>query len=385
MKIFEHYQPGAIYVPDASRTVPVVARLIGPDRHAFVEQTYREYAELKAKREAQGQRKTLIPLAAARANRNQIDWDTYTPAVPKQLGVQVFKDYPLTDLVDRIDWTPFFRSWGLHGKYPQIFKNPTVGEEARELYDNARIMLQQIIDEKWLTAAAVIGLFPANTCDNHDDIALYTDESRSEELLRLHMLRQQIERVDNNNFALSDFVAPASSGKGDYMGAFAVTAGIGIEQHIERFEKAHDDYHAIMIKALADRLAEAFAERMHERVRKEFWGYAADESLDNEALIREKYKGIRPAPGYPACPDHTEKGLLWQLLQPEQNIGLRITENFAMYPTAAVSGWYFAHPESRYFGVTDIDRDQVEDYAERIGLSVAETEKWLAPILGYNA
>ncbi|MBY6186444.1 methionine synthase [Marinobacter hydrocarbonoclasticus] len=384
VKIFEHYEHGAIYVADASRTVPVVAKLIGPEREAFIAQHYREYAELKAKREAQGNRKTLIGLDAARANRNQIDWENYTPAVPNQPGIQVFNDYPLTDLVERIDWTPFFRSWGLHGKYPQIFKNPTVGEEARELYDNARIMLKQIIEQKWLTAAAVIGLFPANTCDNHDDIALYSDESRSEELLRLHMLRQQIERVDNDNFALSDFVAPKSSGKADYMGAFAVTAGIGIEEHIERFEKAHDDYHAIMIKALADRLAEAFAERMHERVRKEFWGYAADENLDNEALIREKYKGIRPAPGYPACPDHTEKGLLWQLLKPEQNIGLKITENYAMYPTAAVSGWYFAHPESRYFGVTDIGRDQAEDYAERIGLSVEETEKWLAPILTYQ-
>ncbi|GAA5190387.1 methionine synthase [Ferrimonas gelatinilytica] len=383
VKIFEHYEHGALYVADASRTVPVVSQLVGPERAAFITRHYQEYAELKAKREAQGSRKTLISLDAARANRNQIDWATYQPAVPKTLGLQVFKDYPLTDLVDRIDWTPFFRSWGLHGKYPQIFKNPTVGEEAQELYDNAQLMLKQIIEARWLTAAAVIGLFPANTCDNHDDIALYSDEQRSEELLRLHMLRQQVERIDNNNFALSDFVAPRSSGKVDYMGAFAVTAGIGIDAHVQRFEQAGDDYSAIMLKSLADRLAEAFAERMHERVRKEFWGYAADEQLDNEALIREKYKGIRPAPGYPACPDHTEKGLLWQLLEPEKHIGLRITENFAMYPTAAVSGWYFAHPESRYFGVTDIGQDQVEDYAERTGMTVAEAQKWLAPILSY--
>ncbi|SHH78209.1 methionine synthase [Ferrimonas marina] len=381
VKIFEHYPHGALYVADASRTVPVVAKLISDQRDAFVAQHYEEYAALKEKREKQGRRKTLIPLEQARANRNQINWANYTPAVPNQLGVQVFDDYPLSDLVERIDWTPFFRSWGLHGKYPQIFKNTTVGSEAQELFDNAQTMLAQIIEQRWLTARAVIGLFPANSCDNHDDISLYKDESRSEELLRLHMLRQQVERIDNDNFALSDFVAPKASGKADYMGAFAVTAGIGIEPHIERFEAAGDDYSAIMLKALADRLAEAFAERMHERVRKEFWGYAADETLDNEALIREKYKGIRPAPGYPACPDHTEKGLLWQLLKPDTNIGLNITENFAMYPTAAVSGWYFAHPESRYFGVTDIQQDQVEDYAERTGMSVAETQKWLAPLL----
>ncbi|GAA4898950.1 methionine synthase [Ferrimonas pelagia] len=382
VKIFEHYEHGALYVADASRTVPVVAKLLSDERDAFIQQHYDEYAALKEKREKQGRRKTLIPLEKARANRNEIDWANYTPAVPNQLGVQVFDDYPLTDLLERIDWTPFFRSWGLMGKYPQIFKNTTVGEEAQELYDNAQRMLKSIIEEKWLTARAVIGLFPANTLDNHDDIAIYQDESRSEELTQLHMLRQQVERIDNDNFALSDFVAPKSSGKADYMGAFAVTAGIGIDEHVERFEADGDDYSAIMLKALADRLAEAFAERMHERVRKEFWGYAADEQLDNEAMIREKYKGIRPAPGYPACPDHTEKGLLWDLLKPTENIGLNITENFAMYPTAAVSGWYFAHPESRYFGVTDIEQDQVEDYAARTSMSVEETQKWLAPLLG---
>ncbi len=244
-------------------------------------------------------------------------------------------------------------------------------------------MLKQIIQEKWLTAKGVIGLFPANSV-NFDDIEIYTDDSRSQVLLTTHHLRMQLERVGNHNFCLSDFVAPKESDVADYMGGFAVTAGHGIDAHIARFEAAHDDYSAIMLKCLADRLAEAFAERMHERVRKEFWGYASEENLDNEALIREKYKGIRPAPGYPACPDHTEKGLLWQLLKPDECIDLKITESFAMYPTAAVSGWYFAHPQSRYFGVSNIGRDQVEDYAYRKGMTVAEAEKWLAPVLDYD-
>ncbi|TKB56526.1 methionine synthase [Ferrimonas aestuarii] len=381
VKIHEHYPHGAIYVPDASRTVPVVAKLIDDSQRSdFIAETYREYQDLKAKREAQGQRKTLIPLEEARDNRNQIDWENYTPFTPKQTGVRVFHDYPLTDLIERIDWTPFFRSWGLHGRFPDIFDNKKVGEEARELYDNGRKMLDLIINEKWLTAAGVIGLFPANTV-GHDDIEIYEDESRTSTRTTLHMLRQQMQRAGNDNFALSDFVAPKQSGKADYMGAFAVTAGIGIEPHVERFEQAGDDYSAIMIKAIADRLAEAFAERMHERVRKEFWGYASDEQLDNADLIRERYKGIRPAPGYAACPDHTEKGLLWELLQPQEHIGLKITESYAMYPTAAVSGWYFAHPESRYFGITDIARDQLEDYAKRKGWSLEQAEKWLAPLL----
>ncbi|WP_028117889.1 methionine synthase [Ferrimonas senticii] len=381
VKIHQHYPHGAIYVPDASRTVPVIAKLCSAEREQFIAERYREYQQLKQQREQQGRRKTLIPLSVARDNRCQIDWANYQPAVPNQLGVFTLADYPLQDLIERIDWTPFFRSWGLHGKFPKIFDNPTVGAEARELYDNAQTMLATVVQQKWLQAAAVYGLFAANTLDNHDDIQLYRDDSRTEPLLKLQMLRQQVERLDNHNYALSDFVAPQSSGCRDYMGAFAVTAGIGIDEHVKRFEDAGDDYNAIMIKALADRLAEAFAERLHERIRKEFWGYASDERLDNDQLIREQYKGIRPAPGYAACPDHTEKGLLWQLLEPEKRIGLNITENFAMYPTAAVSGWYFAHPESRYFGVTDIDQDQLEDYAERKGMTVAETAKWLAPLL----
>ncbi|BDY03710.1 methionine synthase [Ferrimonas sp. YFM] len=381
VKIHQHYPHGAIYVPDASRTVPVVAKLIDKNqRQGFVEQVYAEYGELKARREAQGRRKTLVSLEQARANRNAIDWHNHQPCKPKQTGVRVFKEYPLTDLLERIDWTPFFRSWGLHGRFPDILEDPKVGEEASELYANGQKMLETLIDQQWLKAAAVIGLFPANTTDV-DDIELYADDGRETAIAKLHMLRQQIERAGNHNFALSDFVAPKESGKKDYMGAFAVTAGIGIEPHVARFEAAGDDYNAIMLKALADRLAEALAERMHERVRKEFWGYDAAEQLDNESLIRERYKGIRPAPGYAACPDHTEKGTLWQLLQPDHHIGLDITESFAMYPTAAVSGWYFAHPESRYFGVTDIGEDQLQDYARRKGWSEAQARKWLAPLL----
>ncbi|WP_110457287.1 methionine synthase [Shewanella algidipiscicola] len=384
VKIAPHAPTGAIYIADASRAVPMVSKLISNEtRQATIDATYDEYQMMRDKRNSQEKRKQIIPIAAARDNRCQHDWANYTPFVPNRLGRQVFDDYPLEDLVERIDWTPFFRSWELHGHFPKILDDKVVGEEARKLFADGKAMLKQIIDEKWLTAKAVIGLFPANTV-NHDDIELYTDETRTTVEMTTHHLRMQIERVGNDNFCLADFVAPKDSGVADYMGGFAVTAGHGIDEHIARFEANHDDYNAIMLKCLADRLAEAFAERMHERVRKEFWGYAADEDLDNTALIREKYKGIRPAPGYPACPDHTEKGLLWDLLKPDETIGLNITESYAMFPTAAVSGWYFAHPQSRYFGVTNIGRDQVEDYAARKGMSIEETERWLAPVLDYD-
>ncbi len=384
VKIAPHAPNGAIYIADASRAVPMVSKLINAEtRQQTIDSTYAEYQEMRDKRNAQNKRKQLISIEAARENRCQHDWAYYQPCVPQQLGRQVFDDYPLEDLVDRIDWTPFFRSWELHGHFPQILDDEVVGEEARKLFTDAKAMLKTIIDEQWLTAKAVIGLFPANSV-NHDDIELYSDESRSKVEITTHHLRMQIERVDNDNFCLADFVAPKDTGVADYMGGFAVTAGHGIDEHIARFEANNDDYSAIMLKSLADRLAEAFAERMHERVRKEFWGYASDEQLDNDALIREKYRGIRPAPGYPACPDHTEKGLLWELLKPDETIGLNITESYAMYPTAAVSGWYFAHPQSRYFGVTNIGHDQVEDYAARKGMTVAETERWLAPILDYD-
>ena len=384
VKIAPHYEHGALYVADASRSVPLVSRLINPaSRQACIDEHYAEYQAMRDKRAGQSRRKTLISLEAARENRSISPWQDNPPVKPRVLGEQVFDDYPLDDLLDRIDWTPFFRAWELHGKFPGILDDAVVGQEATQLYADARQMLTKIIEEKWLTARAVIGLFPANSV-NHDDIEIYDNEERNSVRLTTHHLRQQIERVGNHNFALSDFVAPKESGIADYMGAFAVTAGIGIDEHVARFEAAHDDYSAIMLKALADRLAEALAERMHERVRKEFWGYASDETLDNEALIKEKYKGIRPAPGYPACPDHTEKGLLWELLKPDQTIDLAITESYAMFPTAAVSGWYFASPDSRYFGVTDIQKDQVEEYARRKGMTVTEVERWLAPILAYE-
>ena len=384
VKIAPHSPTGAIYIADASRAVPMVSKLINNEtRQATIDEAYAEYDVMREKRLSQTKRKIITSIAAARENRCQHDWQNYTPFVPNQLGRQVFDDYPLEDLVERIDWTPFFRSWELHGHFPRILEDEVVGEEARKLFADGKAMLEKIISEKWLTAKGVIGLFPANTV-NHDDIELYTDETRSELEMTTHHLRMQIERVGNDNFCLADFVAPKDSGVADYMGGFAVTAGHGIDEHVARFEADHDDYSAIMLKCLADRLAEAFAERMHERVRKEFWGYASDETLDNEALIREKYKGIRPAPGYPACPDHTEKGLLWDLLKPDETIGLNITESYAMFPTAAVSGWYFAHPKSRYFGVTNIGRDQVEDYAARKGMSIEDTERWLAPVLDYD-
>ena len=384
VKLAPHYPHGAIYIADASRAVPMVSKLINNEtRQATIDAAYVEYDEMRIKRLSQTKLKQITTIEAARENRCQHDWENYTPFTPHVLGRQVFDDYPLEDLVERIDWTPFFRSWELHGHYPEILTDKVVGVEAQKLFTDGQAMLKQIIDEKWLTAKAVIGLFPANTV-NHDDIELYTDESRTTLEMTTHHLRMQLERVGNDNFCLADFVAPKDSGVADYMGGFAVTTGHGIDEHVARFEANHDDYNAILLKCLADRLAEAFAERMHERVRKEFWGYAADEQLSNDALIREKYKGIRPAPGYPACPDHTEKGLLWDLLKPDETINLNITESYAMFPTAAVSGWYFAHPKSRYFGVSNIGRDQVEDYAKRKGMSIEETERWLSPILDYD-
>ena len=325
-----------------------------------------------------------MTLKQARANKTKIDWPAYQAVKPSQTGIQVFDDYPLQELVERIDWTPFFQSWELAGRYPRILTDEIVGEHATHLFEDAKKMLKQIVDEKWLKARAVIGLFPANSVGD-DDIEIYTDDSRQRVLMKLHSLRQQAEKPPGRpNAALADFLAPKDSGVEDYIGAFAVTAGIGIDEHIERFEEDHDDYHSIMLKALADRLAEAFAERMHERVRKEFWGYKKDEQLDNEDLIDEKYQGIRPAPGYPACPDHTEKGLLWDLLDVEKRIGMTLTESFAMLPTAAVSGFYFAHPESRYFGLGKISEDQVKDYAKRKNWTLDYAERWLAPALSYD-
>jgi 5-methyltetrahydrofolate--homocysteine methyltransferase len=379
-----------VHVLDASRSVAVVSSLLTKnedDNKAFTDKIKVEYAQIREQRANRQSSKRYLSLAQARENKVKIDWSQYQPIRPNQLGVQVFEDYSLEELSKYIDWTPFFQSWQLAGKYPAILTDEIVGVEAQKLFNDAQSMLRQIIDERWLQAKAVIGLFEANSTE--DSVLIHGDGSQNNDkspIAKLHFLRQQIEKVAGQpNISLADYIMPeGKDNPTDYIGAFAVTAGIGIEEHVARFEAAHDDYSAIMLKALADRLAEAFAERMHERVRQEFWGYDP-ENLSNEQLIDESYIGIRPAPGYPACPDHTEKATLWKLLEPEQRIGLIITENYAMYPTAAVSGWYFAHPESRYFGLGQIAKDQVTNYAKQKDMSMAEAERWLAPVLNYDA
>ncbi|MCB2099870.1 MAG: methionine synthase, partial [Rhodobacterales bacterium] len=367
----------------ASRGVGVCSALMSDERRdAFVAETAAGYEKLRAARAGKGPG-DLTPLDQARAARAPIDWAAYAPTAPAQPGLTVFDDVPLGDLVDRIDWTPFFRTWDLHGTYPRILDDAKVGEAARSLFIDARAMLTRIVDEKWLTARGVVGLWPANAVG--DDVRLFTDDTRSAVLDTLPFLRQQVKKSEGRVAGcLADFVAPLDSGVADWMGAFAVTAGIGLDAVVAEFEAAHDDYQAIMAKALADRLAEAFAEWLHEKVRTQVWGYAAGEALDNEALIREAYRGIRPAPGYPACPDHTEKGRLFALLDAPANTGLELTDSFAMTPTAAVCGTYFAHPEAAYFGVGRIGPDQVADYAARKGWTTAEAERWLAPVLGYD-
>ncbi|MGH3145869.1 MAG: vitamin B12 dependent-methionine synthase activation domain-containing protein, partial [Rubrobacter sp.] len=323
-------------------------------------------------------------LQRARANGMKIDWDAYTPPRPNVLGVRTFDDYALKEIKPYIDWTPFFHSWQLKGSYPKILDDPEKGVEARKLFADAQGLLDSIVAEKWLTARAVFGLFPANALEG-DSIQIYTDDSREEVLANLNFLRQQKQKPPGRpNHCLADFVAPRSTGLEDHIGLFAVTAGLGADEAARRFEEDNDDYSAIMVKALADRLAEAFAELLHRRVRKEYWGFAADEKLDSEALIREEYKGIRPAPGYPACPEHTEKRTLWGLLDVENNADITLTESCAMSPGAAVSGYYFSHPDSRYFGVAEIGRDQAQDYAKRKDWNLEEAEKWLAPNLGYE-
>ncbi|MCW8924210.1 MAG: methionine synthase, partial [Gammaproteobacteria bacterium] len=349
----------------------------------YIQSIKDEYEQMRIKRSQRQTTKKFSTLQQARDNAFKFDWSAYTPPKPSFLGIKVFEDYSLTELIDYIDWTPFFRTWELSGKYPQILEHETLGEEARKLFADAQAMLKQITDEGWLQARAVIGFFPANS--NGDDIELYADDERGEVQTVLHHLRQQLVKTEQSpNWCLSDFVAPKGSGKKDYIGAFAVTTGIGIAEHVARFEQQHDDYNSILLKALADRLAEAFAERMHERVRKEFWGYASGESLNNSDLIAESYQGIRPAPGYAACPDHTEKQTLWSLIQPDVNAGITITESFAMLPTAAVSGWYFSHPDARYFGTGKIQKDQVEDYSKRKNEDIKVTERWLSPVLDYD-
>ncbi|MBB3843219.1 methionine synthase [Xanthomonas arboricola] len=403
LKIDPHYTAPTVWVKDASRAVGVAQSLISRDlRQAFVAANDADYAEIRARHRNRGDAKRLVSLEKARAQRFDGDWDTYTPPAPRQPGLHVFDDYPLQELIELIDWTPFFQAWELAGKFPAILSDEVVGTQASELYRDARKMLRTIVAEKWLTAKAVFGLWPANAVG--DDVVVLTepaesgignresqgdasapDHSRFSIPHSLHFLRQQVDKpIDRPDFCLADFIAPKSSGKQDWIGAFAVTAGIGIEPHVARFEAAHDDYNAILLKALADRLAEALAERLHQRVRTEFWGYVEDETLDNEALIAERYRGIRPAPGYPACPEHSEKRTLFDLLDAERHTTMTLTESFAMLPTAAVSGYYFSHPKSQYFVVGRLGKEQVADYAKRKGITVALAERWLASNLDYD-
>ena len=387
VKIDPQYSGSTVHVLDASRCVGVASTLLSGEpglADEYVRSIKEEYRQVRESRSSRQSSKEYLSLEEARANRLKLNWSSYEPPRPSFLGTRVFSDYPLEDLVHHIDWTPFFSSWQLKGKFPAILQDEFVGQEAQQLYNDARSLLRRIIDEKWLQARAVIGFFPANACPD-DQIELYADESREEAISTLAHLRQQVKKAPGQpNLCLTDFLAPKENGQPDYLGAFAVTAGIGIERWVEKFESEHDDYHAILLKALADRLAEALAERMHERVRREFWAYAPEEALDNEALIAEEYRGIRPAPGYPACPEHTEKRRLFDLLQVEEQIGIRLTESYAMYPAASVSGWYFAHPAAKYFGLGQIGKDQVTDYARRKQMPVEEAERWLAPSLNYE-
>ena len=385
VRIEPNYRGGVIHVLDASRSVGVAGRLVAETaRKRLLRQTGKEYEKLRGRhagKSGEGDRRSLDE---ARVHKAHFDWYETRPPKPGFLGIKPLDDYPLEELVVRIDWTPFFRAWELAGVYPQILDDRVVGESARDLFRDAQAMLAEIVEGRLLGARGVIGFWPANS-DGAEDIAIYADEDRRDVLATVHMLRQQLLKpAGRPDYSLADFTAPKESGAADYLGGFAVTAGIGLDALVARYEGEVDDYSSIMAKALADRLAEAFAERMHERVRKEFWGFAPDEELSNEALVREEFQGVRPAPGYPACPDHTEKATLFALLDAEAQAGITLTESFAMLPTAAVSGYYFWHPEARYFGTGRIGRDQVADYAKRKGWDIPEAERWLAPVLGYE-
>ncbi|HVW80263.1 MAG TPA: methionine synthase [Mycobacteriales bacterium] len=404
VKVDRKYHGPVVWVKDASRSVPVVAALLSDDqRPGLLAELEADYNSLRERYAARSEAKVILPLEVARANPTPIDWSAYRPPRPRLLAqqapdvhhddergpasakqfVKVFHDYPLDELRDYIDWQPFFNAWEMKGKFPDILNNPGSGDAARKLWDDAQAMLDKLIEEKWIRAAGVFGLFPANAVE--DDIEVYTDESRATVRATLHELRQQTEHREGvPHRSLADFVAPASTGLHDYVGAFAVTAGLGVTEKIMEFKAALDDYSAILLESVADRLAEAFAERLHQRVRTEFWAYQPDEKLDNEELIRESYVGIRPAPGYPACPEHTEKQVIWDLLDVYANTGIELTESMAMWPGAAVSGLYFSHPQSQYFVLGQIGRDQVEEYAKRKGWTVEEAEKWLSPNLGYR-
>jgi 5-methyltetrahydrofolate--homocysteine methyltransferase len=385
VKIAPHYHAPVVWVADASRAVGVCSNLLSRDRSAdYRTEVAAEYERIRVQHAAKQGSGPMHDLARARAHGFKADWQAYAPPKPKFIGRRELREYDLRELARYIDWGPFFQTWELSGSYPKILDDAIVGQHARELLQDAQAMLERIIEERWITAQGAFALYPANSIGAGDDIAIYADERREQPLMVWHNLRQQsVKAADRVNWCLADFVAPKSSGRADYIGAFAVTAGIGVEERVLEFERAHDDYNAILLKALADRLAEAFTERLHERVSKEFWGYAADEALSNEELIRERYRGIRPAPGYPACPDHTEKATLFELLEAPA-VGITLTESFAMWPAAAVSGFYLSHPESTYFAVGKVGKDQVADYAVRKGMSLAEPELWLAPYLAYD-
>jgi len=380
IKIEPNYETACVWVKDASRAVGVAQSLVSKELvGGFLAKVRSEYAEVRERHRNRGPARRLVSLKDARTNGSKFDWETYTPPAPKKPGITVFDDIPISELLPVTDWTPFFQAWELHGHYPAILSDPVVGPQATELFSDAQKILKQIIDEKWLRAKAVIGFWPVSRVG--DDLELIAGDER----VMLHHLRQQADKpVERPNLCLADFIAPKETGVQDWIGGFAVTAGLGIEEHLERFHKDNDDYSAIILKALADRMAEALAEYMHRKVRTEYWGYAPDESLDNEALVAEKYRGIRPAPGYPACPDHTEKATLFKLLDATNNADIELTEGFSMYPAAAVSGWYFSHPDSQYFVVGKLTKDQVEDFAERKGWTLAEAERWLSANLDYD-
>jgi 5-methyltetrahydrofolate--homocysteine methyltransferase len=381
VKIDQHYTKGqTIHVLDASRAVTVVESMLGSKKEAYVSTLKEEYIRVREHHEKHRGAKQLLSMSAARANKLNIAFQQKDCYQPKKLGLTTFEDFPLQELISFIDWTPFFQTWELHGKFPAILSDEVVGEAATKLYQDAQEMLNQIIEEKWLKASAVVGLFPANSVG--DDIEIYSDEERTHPLHIQHSLRQQTKKTAGQpNIALADFIAPKETGISDYIGGFVVTTGLGIDAHIERFEKDHDDYNSILLKALADRLAEAFAECLHAVVRKDYWGYAENEHLNAEEIIKEKYRGIRPAPGYPACPDHTEKIGLFKLLNATEITGVSLTESLAMLPTAAVSGWYFGHPEASYFGLGKITEEQVEDLANRKKMPFEQMQRWLGSVL----
>ncbi|MCH2448865.1 MAG: methionine synthase [Gracilimonas sp.] len=384
VKIDPEYEGSIIHVLDASRAVSIAGDVISKERKGGVKiDVKKEYAELRKQHEERQNKKPILSIEEARSNKVEIDWEGYNPPKPTFLGTRTFEDYPISELRNYIDWSPFFRTWMLTGKYPDILKDETVGEQAQSLFDDANKLLDEIVEQNLLKSKGVIGFYP--TVSYGDDIKIYKDEDLSEELAEFHFLRQQTKkRAGQPNSSLADYIAPREAGITDYIGFFAVTAGVGIEDIITKYKKANDDYMAILVKAMADRLAEAFAERMHERVRKEFWGYSDEENFKNEELIAEKYSGIRPAPGYPACPDHTEKRILFDLMEVEKNAQIKLTESFAMYPASSVSGIYFSHPQSKYFRVGNIGEDQVIEYARRKSCTKEEVEKWLSPNLDYD-